>query len=659
MEWNGTTLFITNSVPTRQVVALMSTSFLTNHGVALGTGTAILGSTTAGSSGQVLVSNGASADPTFQAVSAAGAITQINGNSGAITPTAGVVTINGGSTGLTTSGASSTLSLTGTLGTANGGTGTSSTFTQGSVVFAGASGIYAQDNANFFWDDSNDRLGIGTNIPDYRICGFSAGTTTYNALKLAQSSSTAGNVTRITLVVSTDPTNDTNGGKVFIDGIRTSTNMDFAISLNSSAGAAPVERMRITGLGRVGIGTGSPAATLQSTRSSPGSGGVTPYFQVTPAADTSLTASTEAPISYYEFGAATRTWSTGSLTMQRYFRIDQPTIAFAGASTVTDVANLGVAGAPVKGSNATVTNAHAILVDAGAVSTASNSYGLTVNAQTGASNNYAAQFAGGNVGFRTSAPTAYVHMGAGTATASTAPLKFTSGTNLTAAEAGAMEFDGTLLYYTNSTPTRNTIAVLNQAQTWTAAQRGAFSTATDAATVTLDLSLANNFNLTLGGNRTLGVPTNIVAGQTGTISVRQDITGSRTLAFAWVWVFPLGASPTLSTAALSFDQLYYCVNNYATSTVTMTIASPCVVTWTAHGLVSGQRVQFTTTGALPTGVSANTTYWITRIDANSFNLSTSLANAQSATFVNTSGSQSGTHTAVACSITLSSNLALS
>ena len=48
---------------------------------------------------------------------------------------------------------------------ANGGTGTTTAFTQGSVVFAGASGNYSQDNANFFWDDTNNRLGVGTTIP--------------------------------------------------------------------------------------------------------------------------------------------------------------------------------------------------------------------------------------------------------------------------------------------------------------------------------------------------------------------------------------------------------------------------------------------------------------------------------------------------------------
>lgn len=37
--------------------------------------------------------------------------------------------------------------------------------TKGSVIFAGPSGTLAQDNANFFWDDTNKRLGIGTNSP--------------------------------------------------------------------------------------------------------------------------------------------------------------------------------------------------------------------------------------------------------------------------------------------------------------------------------------------------------------------------------------------------------------------------------------------------------------------------------------------------------------
>jgi hypothetical protein len=85
-------------------------------------------------------------------------------------------------------------------------------------------------------------------------------------------------------------------------------------------------------------------------------------------------------------------------------------------------------------------------------------------------------------------------------------------------------------------------------------------------------------------------------------------------------------------------------NSGASSTVTMTIADPGVVTWTSHGLVTGDVVKFTTDGALPTGVTASTNYWITRVDANSFKLSVSLAGVNLGVFIETTGSQSGTHT---------------
>lgn len=83
-------------------------------------------------------------------------------------------------------------------------------------------------------------------------------------------------------------------------------------------------------------------------------------------------------------------------------------------------------------------------------------------------------------------------------------------------------------------------------------------------------------------------------------------------------------------------------------TFTVTIATPAVVSLTAHGFVTGDQVYLTTTGALPTGLTANTIYFVIKIDANSFNLATTLANAIAATKIATSGTQSGTHTTVAC-----------
>ena len=68
---------------------------------------------------------------------------------------------------LITVGEAATLSST--LAVAKGGTGTATAFTTGSIVFAGASGVYSQDNANLFWDDTNNRLGVGTATPAYVV----------------------------------------------------------------------------------------------------------------------------------------------------------------------------------------------------------------------------------------------------------------------------------------------------------------------------------------------------------------------------------------------------------------------------------------------------------------------------------------------------------
>lgn len=82
---------------------------------------------------------------------------------------------------------------------------------------------------------------------------------------------------------------------------------------------------------------------------------------------------------------------------------------------------------------------------------------------------------------------------------------------------------------------------------------------------------------------------------------------------------------------------------YIDSTVTISIAAPGVVTWTAHGLSVNDTIRFTTTGALPTGLAINTTYYVkTVLSANTFTVSTSAGGAA----VTTSGTQSGTQTAL-------------
>jgi hypothetical protein len=85
------------------------------------------------------------------------------------------------------------------------------------------------------------------------------------------------------------------------------------------------------------------------------------------------------------------------------------------------------------------------------------------------------------------------------------------------------------------------------------------TTLTDAATIAVDMSVSNNFTVTLGGNRTLGNPTGLVVGQSGSVFVNQDATGSRALAYSSFWDFPNGVAPTLSTAASAADRIDYIV----------------------------------------------------------------------------------------------------
>lgn len=83
-------------------------------------------------------------------------------------------------------------------------------------------------------------------------------------------------------------------------------------------------------------------------------------------------------------------------------------------------------------------------------------------------------------------------------------------------------------------------------------------------------------------------------------------------------------------------------NRTQSGTCTMTIASPAVVTKTGHQFTAGNKVRFSTTGALPTGVTAGVIYFViaSGLTADDFQFSATDGGAA----INTSGSQSGTHT---------------
>jgi hypothetical protein len=225
--------------------------------------------------------------------------------------------------------------FSGTLPVANGGTNTSTAFTTGSVVFAGSGGTYTQDNSNLFWDNSNKRLGIGTNVPNAFLHVSAPISTGVNLFEMTDESA---------------PT-----GFLKVQDF-TSLSNNFTPGFHSKA----VGTNQILRIGFLLIGE-------------PGEDG-----------------------------------------------LDDPAIALRGALN-------GVA-----------------LINA-PIFTASN---LTTELMR--------LSASGNVGIGQTTPTAVLHLKAGTAAASTAPLKFTSGVNLTSPLGGEMEFNGTNLFFSPST-TRHTV----------------------------------------------------------------------------------------------------------------------------------------------------------------------------------------------------------
>lgn len=104
---------------------------------------------------------------------------------------------------------------------------------------------------------------------------------------------------------------------------------------------------------------------------------------------------------------------------------------------------------------------------------------------------------------------------------------------------------------------------------------GVVSSAVTSGVILLDFSANNNFDITLEGNSTLAPSVAPSGGQSGAIYLRQDGTGSRTLAYSGGWAFSNGTAPTLTTTASGTDLLAY----YA--------ASPSSIVATLIAAVSG------------------------------------------------------------------------
>lgn len=94
---------------------------------------------------------------------------------------------------------------------------------------------------------------------------------------------------------------------------------------------------------------------------------------------------------------------------------------------------------------------------------------------------------------------------------------------------------------------------------------GVISSTISSGVILLDFSANNNFDITLEGNSTLAPSVSPSGGQSGAVYIRQDGTGSRTLAYSGGWSFSNGSAPTLTTTASGTDLLAY----YAASPTTI------------------------------------------------------------------------------------------
>lgn len=439
--------------------------------------------------------------------------------------------------------------VSGTLPVANGGT-NAGAFTLGSVVFAGASGTYTQDNANFFWDDTNNNLCVGTNT------GFSdsfgtARLTVSGRLGVSgtihlptTASSSLGCIIQNSVVVFHTYAESGTGNNIFIGN-------PVAMAGNFST----------TGIGaNVGIGANCLVGLTTGTRNM-GLGGSC-LQQCTTGANNCAVG--EASL----FGVTTGNSNTG---------IGQS----AGRALTTGNQNtfIGDGAGYNNGTQATPGNV-------------TNSGAIGFYAQVSGSNMFCigSLFAGfeWNVGINMFTPTARFHLPAGVAAASSAPLKFTTGTSMTTAEAGAMEYTTDNLFFTISTGTARKRILFADAVGGLTSTRVPFATTNGRLTDAAALTWASD-------TLQLGVP----SATTGTIAFAHASSAHLTKIVA-------GNASTAET--------YILPTTDGSSGQFLSTNGSGVLSWAA-----ATGVSYTSVTAVSNSGSAQTDLWNQTIDANVLN----------------------------------------
>lgn len=294
------------------------------------------------------------------------------------------------------------------------------------------------------YDEVNNRLGIGTTTPG-NLLSIVGNSSTPGGVAFNVKNSNVSGDTRFSLsssnnrTLSVQVTGDSyganpKGAAIFTDGgmsnliFMTDGDMwsggsGYIVFATGGYSLITQERMRITSTGNIGIGTTIPNWKL--------------HVAGTVGADNIIA----------QFGDAnkgvnikTLANGTGLITSWSYAPADPSAIAISAG------ANFGFNAAPNNfygmGLGAARNGKYDMWFQTGTAN------GGGYRWYTGGTNERMTINKDGNVGIGTTTPTALLMLAAGTATAGSAPLKLTAGTNLTTPENGAFEFDGTNLYFT-------------------------------------------------------------------------------------------------------------------------------------------------------------------------------------------------------------------
>lgn len=285
-----------------------------------------------------------------------------------------------------------TTHVSGTLPVANGGTGTSTAFTLGSVVFAGASGVYTQDNSSFFYDTTNKIFYVGVNSGAFTNSRVHSGGNVNLYIQNNTQNLSSGTAASSDWVATADTGSDTtnfidmgingsgNTGTTIVDGALNS--YVYAHGGNLTIGTQSVkdlifftggtvvttnERFRITSTGLVTYNQAAQAVsnTFLTYTQAVHTGGSPKLLLYTGGAHTGMTAATE--VIDVDFNLArTVTFLNGIVALQRAVVFRAPTYNMTTSSnTITEAATVAIDNSPQAGVNATISRPYALWVQAG------------------------------------------------------------------------------------------------------------------------------------------------------------------------------------------------------------------------------------------------------------------------------------------------------